>query len=237
MLLGKVSPLRAIAAWVCALGLVGCGGVSSQGGAGAAGSGGLAGAGGSPALGGSGGLAAGGRDPACSDGVMDGTETSVDCGGACGICLGIGLPCDGGVCPWAYCNDGVQDGDETSVDCGPSCACNLVAGEACSSNAQCASALCVGSGNYSLNGTCQACPDGPWCESKVCVAGVCLAPTCSDGIANGDEPDVDCGGTQCAPCAASKHCLKATDCASGVCSQLPGDDCIYGSSQCFTCSE
>jgi len=39
-------------------------------------------------------------------------------------------------------------------------------------------------------------------ESNAGTAPVSCAPTCSDGIQNGDETGVDCGGSNCPPCAA-----------------------------------
>lgn len=50
----------------------------------------------------------GGDDPTCDDGIQNGDETGVDCGGSCAPC--------------ATCDDGIQNGDETGVDCGGSCA-------------------------------------------------------------------------------------------------------------------
>jgi hypothetical protein len=41
--------------------------------------------------------------------------------------------------------------------------------------------------------------------------------TCSDGVKNTDESDVDCGG-RCANCAAGRVCNGDDDCMSGVCS-------------------
>lgn len=68
----------------------------------------------------------------CSDGVLGGSETDVDCGGECGGCgedqrCAQGSDCrDGvcrdGICQPADCEDGIQNGDETGVDCGNSCA-------------------------------------------------------------------------------------------------------------------
>ena len=43
----------------------------------------------------------------CFDGIQNGNETGVDCGGDC-------TPCP-------TCDDGIQNGDETGVDCGGSC--------------------------------------------------------------------------------------------------------------------
>ncbi len=50
-------------------------------------------------------------EPTCDDGVQNGDETGVDCGGSCPN------ECP----PEPTCDDGVQNGDETGVDCGGSC--------------------------------------------------------------------------------------------------------------------
>ena len=42
----------------------------------------------------------------CGDGMQNGDETAIDCGGACGSC---------------GCSDGLHNGDEVNVDCGGSC--------------------------------------------------------------------------------------------------------------------
>jgi hypothetical protein len=76
------------------------------------------------------------------------------------------------------------------------------------------------------------------------------APRCDDGIMNGTETDVDCGGGVCATCGAASRCAKATDCRSGNCQggvcqmqgicgrsggacTVPGSTCImYGPEVC-----
>jgi Alpha-L-arabinofuranosidase B (ABFB) domain/Ricin-type beta-trefoil lectin domain-like len=40
---------------------------------------------------------------------------------------------------------------------------------------------------------------------------------CDDGLVNGDETDVDCGGRACIPCEAAERCLMGTDCGSAIC--------------------
>ena len=71
-------------------------------------------------------------DPTCDDGIQNGDETDVDCGGpdcpACPTCDdGIqngdetGIDCGGPDCPdCPTCDDGIQNGDETGIDCGGS---------------------------------------------------------------------------------------------------------------------
>ena len=49
------------------------------------------------------------------------------------------------------------------------------------------------------------CPEDPEC------------PSCTDGKKNGDETDVDCGGTCPGKCGAGRACGAAGDCESGVC--------------------
>ncbi|MEM9860598.1 MAG: hypothetical protein AAF938_03180, partial [Myxococcota bacterium] len=80
----------------------------------------------------------------CVDGVQNGDETDVDCGGTCRAC-DIGLrcamnaDCESLVCmedrctestAQARCDDGAQNGDETGVDCGGTCR-GCANGEAC----------------------------------------------------------------------------------------------------------
>ena len=63
------------------------------------------------------------------------------------------------------------------------------------------------------------CDDGQCGEGLVCHdATVCEAPACGDGILNGDEIDVDCGGS-CEPCAEGSSCVSGEDCESLSCNQ------------------
>jgi hypothetical protein len=152
--------------------------------------------------------------PTCTDGVKNGTETDTDCGGAACDAMGdrcaAGLHCavsadcqsgvcTGGVCQAAACNDGVQNGTETDTDCGGA-ACDA-SGHTCATN--------------------QKCGAGADCQSGVCTAGKCAAPTCTDGVHNGTETDVDCGGPACDAsghlCSVGQHCGAGVDCTTGVC--------------------
>ena len=59
---------------------------------------------------------------------------------------------------------------------------------------------------------------------------VCQAPTCTDGVKNGDETDVDCGGGACATCGTGSSCERARDCAAGRVRRA-------GSAQPATCTD
>jgi hypothetical protein len=42
-------------------------------------------------------------------------------------------------------------------------------------------------------------------------------PTCTDGVKNGSETGVDCGGATCSACAAGNPCNIGSDCQTGIC--------------------
>jgi hypothetical protein len=51
-------------------------------------------------------------------------------------------------------------------------------------------------------------------------AGGTSAPSCTDGIRNQNETDVDCGGSCATKCAVNKSCAVNGDCKTGSCSHL-----------------
>src|SRR5262245_46028154 len=165
--------------------------------------------------------------PSCSDGIQDGNETDVDCGGPdCD-------PCSDG----QFCNsnaDCINSCDSsftccnstgTSSVCGANCTDLCAAGETCTSNSDCANSLCV-------NGTCGGspvcdpdnttgdCSDGEICSSNAaCSSNLCYGTcaSCSNNILDGDESDIDCGGTDCSPCSDGFFCFGDSDCSSLLC--------------------
>lgn len=163
-------------------------------------------------------------DPTCSDGIQNGDETGIDCGGSCSACepedpdptcddgvqngTETGVDC-GGVCSSCpiepSCFDGIKNQDETAVDCGGVCtACPIP--ESCLDGIENQDETGVDCG-----GVCSSCPIIPTCsdkeqnqgESGVDCGGPCPAcpviPTCNDGIMNQNETDIDCGGS-CPAC-------------------------------------
>ncbi len=135
----------------------------------------------------------------CDDGVKNGTETDVDCGGACGptclpsdACLAAadcaeGV-CTNNVCAMPVCSDSIENGAETDVDCGGGGACPKCGpNKGCDANTDCAGNQCTG------------------------VGGACV-PNCNDGVKNNVETGVDCGGGTCGGCGAGGPCSQDNDC-------------------------
>lgn len=92
--------------------------------------------------------------PSCTDGIANGTETDVDCGGgscpACGIGDQCGTPtdcvsnlCDSGVCTNIVCLDGIKNGTESDTDCGGSSCPACGSGHSCMSGTDCTSGVCT----------------------------------------------------------------------------------------------
>jgi hypothetical protein len=67
-----------------------------------------------------------------------------------------------------------------------------------------------------------------------CESGLCPLPSCTDGIKNGAETDIDCGGGgDCAKCITGQQCAGPDDCASGACnSGLCAVVCLDGKGDC-----
>ena len=145
----------------------------------------------------------------CNDGILNPLETGetdVDCGGPCPTkcaatkaCIND-TDCKGGQCKNSVCaptcTDGQQNQGESDTDCGGANCSYCAVGLKCVTSADC------GYPTFTSNG---------------CVAGKCKAPTCNDGVLDGNETDTDCGGNTCGKCAATQKCATASDCATGFC--------------------
>ena len=148
----------------------------------------------------------------CFNGILDGDETGIDCGGSCPRCdLGESCTQDSdcatnycgpeGICIEASCTDGIMNGLETGVDCGgPHCPpCEV--GVACEMDRDCVSGNCVNE--------------------------VCAEPSCTNNKRDGLETDVDCGGPDCPGCDIGQRCNIHSDCeldycVDGIC-EIPRD--------------
>jgi hypothetical protein len=93
----------------------------------------------------------------------------------------------------------------TSHQCGIADAPN---GASCSNN---------GGKVCSDKGECVECDVATDCAGSICQENKCIASSCIDKTKNGDEADIDCGGS-CSPCPDGKTCTNgATDCTGGAC--------------------
>jgi hypothetical protein len=142
----------------------------------------------------------------CTDHQKDGTETDVDCGGGtCPTCADgkhcmvnsdcTSMACDAVsfTCDASQCMDGKPDGNETDVDCGGGQCPQCAIGKKCLGDTDCVS------------------PSACDANSLTCVGN-----QCADHRKDGNETDVDCGGTDaCARCPTGKACMVNSDCQSG----------------------
>jgi hypothetical protein len=114
----------------------------------------------------------------------------------------------------------IADGDDTPADDGNQCTDNVCDDMYASYPPVAAGTFCDQGGLY-CNGDrdCVDCLSDDQCTSLVCseLLGRCLPPTCEDGVKNGAESAVDCGGPECDPCAAGAVCSAFGDCQSLIC--------------------
>jgi hypothetical protein len=130
----------------------------------------------------------------CQNGqCASGCDTGQEC--VAGACRCATSSCDG-CCDGDACHDGNSDGN-----CGHD-------GDVC--------VTCSG-GKTCQSGSC-ACPG----EQQDCN-GACIAQDacCIDGVQNGSESGVDCGGT-CPRCFDGSACVSRDDCQSALCLGTPG---------------
>lgn len=142
-------------------------------------------------------------EPTCIDSIKDGTESDVDCGGACKFPCDYGKKCNtsadckaAGAAPGGVCKNGVC----CAVPCDGSCT-------------MCApgSGACVFVPKGSDGGGCAGAGDA--CDGM----GHCYS--CVDQTMNYQETGVDCGGGVCPRCSSAdgSPCKSSDDCDSCIC--------------------
>ncbi|MCB9304474.1 MAG: T9SS type A sorting domain-containing protein [Lewinellaceae bacterium] len=167
--------------------------------------------------------------PTCSDGIQNGDETGVDCGGSsCPACvctnaspvtLTLVLDNYPSETTWNIKNSGgttvASGGPYSTAGATVTVPTTLAAGNyTFTINDSYGDGICCayGNGSYTLrdaNNTTLASGGafGSSATTAFCIASGGSTPTCSDGIQNGDETGIDCGGS-CAPC--NTGCTYAT---------------------------
>ena len=177
----------------------------------------------------------------CTDNMMNGTETGVDCGGSCapvstcgvGIGCGVAADCTSGVCSGspmtcqaARCGDGIMqagemcdDGNDTNGD-----GCDDGAGDACRA---------TGCGNGVVTGT-EVCDDGNAVNNDGCDNN-CTVTACGNGVTAGTET-CDQGNTTagdgCSATCAIEAGYTCTTVVPSVCTTICGDGIIAGAETC-----
>ena len=193
----------------------------------------------------------GGTTPTCTDGVQNGDETGVDCGGSsCAPCstgcsdnqVNVSITFDNypEETAWSLTNSSNQtvasgsystanaDGSTITEDlCLPDDCYTFTITDAYGDGICCS----YGNGSYSVTDASGSLASGGSFASSE-ATDFCLgttAPTCTDGLQNGDETGIDCGGSSCAPCVTPPTCTDGIQNGDET-----GIDC--GGSSCAPCS-
>ena len=193
----------------------------------------------------------GGSTPTCDDGVQNGDETGVDCGGSCAPCqtacteneVNVSITFDNypEETAWTLKNASgatVASGSYSSANpdgstvnetyCLPDGCYDFEITDSYGDGICCS----YGNGSYSVtSGSTTLASGGSFTSSDTtnfCLGGA-PAPTCDDGIQNGNETGVDCGGPDCTPCVTPPTCDDGIQNGDET-----GVDC--GGSACAPCS-
>jgi hypothetical protein len=173
---------------------------------------------------------------ACGGGVTNDCQACSKAAGAavdgtCGPTTGNGCD-DGNACTTGdKCAAGTCTGTPKNCDDNNSCTTDSCVGGTCFNTPDlqlvgqaCGAPSCQGPGTAlpaplcGVDGSC-AVYGSTACAPYQCANGAC--GSCSDGIKNGDELGVDCGGSQCKLCS-GQTCNNWWDCKSNVCNNNQG---------------
>jgi formylglycine-generating enzyme required for sulfatase activity len=170
----------------------------------------------------------------CGDGLLDASEVcdegSTNGVGSCSVaCVcAAGYHLEGGVCTVDVRSCALNNGSATETWNGSAYGtCTLTtcdsgyhpAGNACDADVVTCSKVNAATATQTWTGD-----DYGACVATACdagfdlVGGACVTPSNSDGVKNGTETDVDCGGASGFKCQYSRICSLAADCASNACS-------------------
>jgi hypothetical protein len=181
----------------------------------------------------------------CDDGLQNGSESDVDCGGNCAPCpageeCGDGDDCESkvcmdGICQLESCDDKVANGTESDVDCGGTCPpCQL--GQQCEEDADCA-----GAAQCTPGGKCACLQGYAGSECDSCAAGyqdndengTCLPDCATAGFTcNGHGDCLDGGGTALCECHVGWDGAACDKCAEGYSYDFSSGNCIIATEVC-----
>jgi hypothetical protein len=188
-------------------------------------------------------------EPTCTDGIQNGDETGLDCGGSnCAPCLCNGtevtvtitldnypeetswslLNANGATVASGGTYAGQADGSTVSgTYCLPDGCYDFTINDAYGDGICCS----YGNGSYAISGGGSTLAGGgsfTFSETTNLCVGGSTGPTCNDGVQNGDETGIDCGGS-CAACPTCNDGVQNAD-ETGV-------DCGGSCAACPTCSD
>jgi hypothetical protein len=156
------------------------------------------------------------RDAPATGGTGGATTTST--GGAGGCTPPADVPGD---CQKPTCAGGVPgtEPDDNDVPAsGDACIVTTCSGGVPTSDHAKDGIAC--DGGVCGSGQCVECIGPEQCGGRCCEVGnTCStsAPTCPDACLDGDETDVDCGGSCAFKCDDTRSCKQGSDCKSGFC--------------------
>lgn len=199
---------------------------------------------------------AGGAAPStCDDGVKNGDETAVDCGGTCGPC-GVGKACaSAGDCQGGHCSDGVCCSaacDGACVACSgaktgaPDGTCAPVKADTDpDSECEATDPASCGVAGTGCNGdtsapACKVHPEGTVCAKPACSDGKITSARACDGKGTcAAGVTVDCAPKECATSsdACAETCTKKDDCVVGFTCQVATGTCIPEGNTGGACSK
>lgn len=182
----------------------------------------------------------------CSDGIQNGTETGLDCGGGtCSKCdgdsCGQGTECKSSECADGVCCNMACSGTCVACDLpGEKGACSPVpkglegsgctgSDKACTGDGACASSVTGKAGTLcsmdsacyagACNGVCRLPNFAPCAEDAECASLLCVANVCAGCSENSECTGSQCSGGRC-KIPAGDVCSGDIDCAVGRCDSL-----------------
>jgi hypothetical protein len=156
----------------------------------------------------------GGQSGSFGDSDNDGVLDNID------ICLNtpLGEPVDANGCSSSQL-DSDGDGISDNIDNCP-LFYNLSQADADNDGIGNACDNCWYTANPNQSDSNVNCPSGPYLSDPQCGDACEIVQTCTDGIKNQDETDIDCGGSICSSrCEDNKNCNVNSDCVSDFCDQ------------------
>ncbi|MEZ5042663.1 MAG: M12 family metallo-peptidase [Saprospiraceae bacterium] len=177
-----------------------------------------------------------GQGPTCSDGIQNGQETGVDCGGPdcpscpCGVPSGLSAnPSDNSA---ALTWNAAVGANNFNVRARMTGTTNWSVGTNLNSPVNFTGLSACTEYEFQVQSNCNGTASA-WSASFVFTTTGCVVATCEDGIQNGQETGIDCGGPDCPDCPVDPTCEDGIQNGQETGVDCGGPDCP----DCPTCSD